>query len=189
MSSKTKAAFIDRDGVINEERNYVHRIEDFILLPGAVEGLTLLHKAGYRLIVVTNQAGIAHGYYDKEDVDRLHDHLRAQLIEHGVNLDAIYYCPHHPLGIVSSLTFECDCRKPSPGMLLQAAKDLELDIAASVLIGDKVSDIQAGKRAGVRCAIIVESGHKIESSVRLEADMVAKDLLSAARVLTASCFF
>jgi D-glycero-D-manno-heptose 1,7-bisphosphate phosphatase len=184
ISSKTKAAFIDRDGVINEERHYVHRIEDFVLLPGVVEGLTLLRNAGYLLIVVTNQAGIARGYFDQAAMDRLHDHLRAQLAEHGVALDAILFCPHHPEGGVKAFTIECDCRKPAPGMLLQAARNFNLDLAASVLIGDKLSDVQAGKRAGVGRTVIVESGHHVGPADRIEADTVVADLLSAARALT-----
>lgn len=182
--STSKAAFIDRDGVINEERNYVHRISDFVLLPGVVEGLKLLRNAGYRLIVVTNQAGIARGYYAQDEMDRLHDHMRELLAEHGVSLDAIYFCPHHPQGSIEHLAIECDCRKPSPGMLQQAAKDFDLNLATSVLIGDKLSDVRAGKCAGVGRTVIVESGHNVERIARLEADVVAADLLAAARVLT-----
>ena len=186
MFVKPKAAFIDRDGVINEERNYVHRIEDFVLLPGVAQGLALLRDAGFRLIVVTNQAGLARGYYDQGVMDRLHDHLREQLALQGVALDAIYFCPHHPSGSVKELAFECDCRKPAPGMLLQAAKDFDIDMSASVLIGDKLSDVQAGKRAGVGRVVIVESGHKVEDAAPLQADDVAADLLAAAQLLTAS---
>lgn len=186
MFVKPKAAFIDRDGVINEERNYVHRIEDFVLLPGVAQGLALLRDAGFRLIVVTNQAGIARGYYDQSAMHRLHDHLREQLALQGVALDAIYFCPHHPHGSVKELAFECNCRKPSPGMLLQAAKDFDLDLSESVLIGDKLSDVQAGKKAGVGCVVIVESGHGVDASARLQADSVAEDLLAAAHLLTPS---
>ena len=184
MSVKPKAAFIDRDGVINEERNYVYRIEDFVLLPGVVEGLALLRDAGYRLIVVTNQAGIARGYYDQAAMDRLHDHLRASLAVSGVKLDAIYFCPHHPQGSVDGLAVECDCRKPAPGMLLQAVRDFDLDLTNSVLIGDKLSDVQAGKRAGVGRTVIVMSGHAVDPIARTEADLIAEDLLAAARTLT-----
>lgn len=180
---KAKAAFIDRDGVINEERNYVHHISDFVLMPGVIEGLQLLRDAGYRLIVVTNQAGIARGYYDHAEMDSLHDHMRELLAEHGVLLDAIYFCPHHPQGSIKDFAVECDCRKPSPGMLLQAAKDFNLDLATCILIGDKLSDIRAGERAGVGCTVIVESGHEVERVARLEADLVALDLLAAAKVL------
>lgn len=188
MSVKYKAAFIDRDGVINEERNYVHRIEDFVLLPGSVKALALLRDAGYRLIVVTNQAGIARGYYDVAAMNRLHDYLCARLEEEEVKLDAIYFCPHHPEGIAKGFNVKCDCRKPAPGMLLQAAQDFNVDLATSVLIGDKASDIEAGKRAGVGLTIIVESGHKIDSADRLEADLVKSDLLEAAISLTRPSF-
>lgn len=183
ISTKPKAAFIDRDGVINEERNYVYRIEDFVLLPGVIQGLILLRDSGFRLIIVTNQAGIAHGYYDQSDLDRLHEHLCAQLHKHGIILDAIYFCPHHPKGLVQALAYECDCRKPSPGMLLRASKDLDLDLANSVLIGDKWSDVQAGRRAGVGRTVIVRSGHSIDPIALCEADDVAADLLEAARIL------
>lgn len=183
MSAKAKAAFIDRDGVINEERNYVHRIEDFVLLPGVLEGLALLRDSGYRLVVVTNQAGIARGYYDEGALDRLHAHLRRLLAGAGIVLDAIYFCPHHPQGSVPRLAVECDCRKPAPGMLLQAANDLDLDLSASVLVGDKLSDIQAGKRAGLQLTVIVESGHQLDAAARAAADSVAPDLLGAARAI------
>jgi len=184
MSTKLKAAFIDRDGVINEERNYVHLIEDFVLLPGIIEGMTMLRDAGYLLIVVTNQAGIAHGYYDQTAMDHLHTHLRTLLLQDDITLDAIYFCPHHPQGRVSELAIECNCRKPAPGMLLQAARDFNLDLNFSVFIGDKLSDVQAGKSAGVGCTVIVESGHSLEPEARVAADMVVVDLLAAARALT-----
>lgn len=183
-SVKTKAVFIDRDGVINEERNYVHRISDFVLLPGVIEGLILLRDAGYRLIVVTNQAGIARGYYDKADMDLLHDYLREQLALHGLVLDAIFFCPHHPEGRIKALAIECDCRKPSPGMLLEAAKYFDINLSTSVMIGDKLSDVQAGKRAGVGCTVIVKSGHDMDCSAYIEADVIAADLHAAALVLT-----
>lgn len=184
MSAKNKAVFIDRDGVINEERNYVHRIDDFVLLAGVLDGLKLLNGAGYRLIVVTNQAGIARGYYSQKEMDILHEHLHKNLALHGVTLDAIYFCPHHPQGEVKSFAIDCNCRKPAPGMILQAAREFDLDLAKSVLIGDKLSDVQAGKNAGVGKTVLVKSGHNLEPSAILEADLVAADLLDAARILT-----
>jgi D-glycero-D-manno-heptose 1,7-bisphosphate phosphatase len=186
LSGKIKAAFIDRDGVINEERNYVHRISDFVLLPGVIEGLSLLRDAGFLLIVVTNQAGIARGYYTEAEMDHLHDHLLEMLAEQNISLDAIYFCPHHPQGSIKALAIDCDCRKPSPGMLLRAAKDFNLNLAKCTMIGDKLSDIQAGKRAGVNRTALVESGHKVEPAARLESDLVAANLLAAARILTST---
>jgi D-glycero-D-manno-heptose 1,7-bisphosphate phosphatase len=144
---------------------------------------TVRQSNGYRLIVVTNQAGIARGYYDQDEMNRLHNHMRELLAEHGISLDAIYFCPHHPRGSIKHLAIECACRKPSPGMLQQAAKDFDLNLATSVLIGDKLSDVQAGKFAGVGRTVLVESGHPLEPTDRLEANVVAADLHAAARML------
>ena len=183
MSEKFKAAFIDRDGVINEEKDYVHRIKDFVFLPRAIDGLKLLRDAGYRLIVVTNQAGIARGYYDEASVKILHEHMSASLAAEGVFLDGIYFCPHHPQGRVEAYTIKCGCRKPAPGMLLRAAHELHLDLAESVLIGDKLSDIVAGLKAGVGRTVIVESGHAVDAAAAAEADFLAVDLYAAALAL------
>lgn len=178
---KAAAAFIDRDGVINEELDYVHRPEDFRLLPGVVEGLRLLQDAGFALVVVTNQAGIARGLYGEADFQRLTAHMRAQLAAKGVRLAGVYHCPHHPTAGIGPWRVDCECRKPRPGMLLQAARDLGLDLAASVIVGDKGSDLEAGWAAGVRLAVLVESGHVPDAQARSNADHTAPGLLDAAR--------
>ena len=178
-----RAAFIDRDGVINVEHNYVHRIEDFELIEGVPEGLAQLAAAGYKLVVVTNQAGIARGFYTVADMDRLHEHLRTELAARGVQIDAIYHCPHHPQGKIPEYAIACDCRKPAPGMLLQAARELNLDLSASVLVGDKISDIEAGRAAGVRMAVLVRSGHSFDGAAEALADAVADDLRAAAETI------
>lgn len=183
-SSVHKAAFIDRDGVINEERGYVHRADQFALLPGVPEGLALLARAGYKLVVVTNQAGVARGYYDEQAVALLHAHMRQLLAAHRVHIDAIYYCPHHPEGAVAQYRQQCTCRKPADGMLRQAAAELGLDLTASVLVGDKRSDIEAGRAAGVAQTVLVESGHALDETARASAGRVAPDLRAAARILT-----
>lgn len=184
-SSLSPAAFIDRDGVINEDLGHVHRIEDFRLLRGATDGLRRLQAAGYRLVVVTNQAGIARGLYTESDYQRLNQHLHATLRRQGITLDAVYHCPHHPEAGLGALRTACECRKPAPGMLLRARDELGLDLARSVLIGDKRSDLESGRAAGVRCVVLVESGHAVGPADRAAADLVCADLLEAAgRIVT-----
>jgi D-glycero-D-manno-heptose 1,7-bisphosphate phosphatase len=179
-----RAAFVDRDGVINRELGHVHRDEDFELLPGAVDGLRRLQAAGYALVVVTNQAGIAKGLYDEERFNALSRHMTALLAREGVRLDGIYYCPHHPRGTVDSYRLDCDCRKPRPGMLLRAAAELNLALSDSVLIGDKRSDIDAGRAAGVGRCVLVRSGHEASTEDEATADACLTDLAAAALWLT-----
>jgi D-glycero-D-manno-heptose 1,7-bisphosphate phosphatase len=143
-----RVAFLDRDGVIIEDTGYVGRVEDVRLLPGAAEGLRLLASDGYRLAIVTNQSGIARGFYTLADFRAVCAQLDLLLQRHGVGIDHLAYCPHAP----SASGDECRCRKPQPGMILDAAAALHADLAASILIGDKPSDIAAGRAAGVgRC--------------------------------------
>lgn len=149
------AAFLDRDGVINEERNYVYRIEDFQFLPGALEACRRFVEAGYLLVIVTNQAGIARGYYDTADFESLTRWMEARFAEAGAPLSGVYHCPHHPDAKLSSLRMACDCRKPAPGLILQAQRQLGIDLRRSFLVGDKLSDIEAGRAAGVgRCFLV-----------------------------------
>jgi D-glycero-D-manno-heptose 1,7-bisphosphate phosphatase len=143
------AAFLDRDGVINVDSGYVHAWEDYRFLPGVFEALRALEEAGYALVIVTNQSGIARKLYSEAAYQALTMRLRQALAERGVRLTGIYHCPHHPDGVVPALSFACSCRKPAPGMLLQAAAEHALDLASSVLIGDRDSDLQAGRNAGV----------------------------------------
>jgi D-glycero-D-manno-heptose 1,7-bisphosphate phosphatase len=174
------AAFIDRDGVINAELNYVGRAEDFHVLPGVVSGLRRLAGCGYALVVVTNQAGIAKGKYSEEDFEQLTQHMRALFAAEGIVFAGVYHCPHHPQGSVARFAVECDCRKPAPGMLLRAARELNLDLAHSVLVGDKIGDVQAGRAAGVRTAVLVESGHALPADALNYADHRCADLADAA---------
>lgn len=175
-----KAAFIDRDGVINEEREYVHRISDFVLLPGAITGLLKLKQADYKLIVVTNQSGIGRNLYSERDFQILTLHMKNMLRHNGVQLDGVYYCPHHPIHGVGEYKATCACRKPLPGMLLQAAVEHNINLSRSVLIGDKLTDIQAGQAAGVKASILVRTGHNLSESDIDNADACVLNLKLAA---------
>jgi D-glycero-D-manno-heptose 1,7-bisphosphate phosphatase len=148
--SHRRAAFLDRDGVLNEDTGYVHRSEDFHWLDGVFDALALLRDAGHALVVVTNQSGIARGLYSEDDHARLSAWMYAQLHTRGIALDAIYHCPHLPQAPLAAWRLDCNCRKPRPGMIHRACAELGLDPAASCLYGDKRSDIAAGRAAGVR---------------------------------------
>ena len=146
-----KAVFLDRDGTLNVNFGYVHRRQDWEWIDGAIKALKSLQSAGFELVIVTNQAGIARGYYQPADVEALHDWMRAELAAHGVTLTGIYYCPHHP---DFGETRHCSCRKPQAGMLVQAARDLRLDLRQSWIIGDQLTDAAAGLKAGTKAVVI-----------------------------------
>lgn len=181
-----KAAFIDRDGVLNEERAFVHRVEDFEFVPGAVEALRALQAAGYLLVVITNQSGIARGLYSEADYLELTAHMRERLHAAGVRLDAVEYCPHLADAPVERYRMDCDCRKPKPGMLRRAIDALDIDAAASFLVGDRQSDVDAGRRAGVGRCFLVRTGHPLTDEAVARADAVYDNLLACARSLAAA---
>lgn len=149
-----RAVFLDRDGTLVRPRHYPSRPEDLILYGEAAPELRRLRSAGFRLVVVTNQSGIARGYFTRDDLQRMHDHLTRELASRSVYLDGIYACPHHLEGVIPELSVACDCRKPKPGMLLQAAADLQLDLGRSWLVGDILDDVEAGNRAGCRTVLV-----------------------------------
>ena len=145
-----KAAFFDRDGTINVEKNYLYKVEDFEFIEGIPELIKKYNDEGYIVIVVTNQAGIARGYYTEEDMNILHRYINEQLAKIGAHIDAFYFCPHHP-----DITGECNCRKPKTGMLEKAIKDWNIDVSQSILYGDKTWDIEAGERCGIsKCYLV-----------------------------------
>jgi D-glycero-D-manno-heptose 1,7-bisphosphate phosphatase len=178
-----RAVFLDRDGVINVDHGYTHRIEDLQFIAGSPEAMALLHGAGWRLVVVTNQSGIARGLFSSEDYERFTAHLRAQLQARGVHLDAVFHCPHLPDAAVAAYRQACDCRKPGPGMLLRAARELTLDLAGSVIVGDRLSDVQAGRAAGVGRCVLVRSGQPIDADEARQADGVFDNLAAYAQTL------
>ena len=148
--SRKPAVFFDRDGVLNDDVGYVHAPEQFRWMPGAREAVKAANDAGSLAIVVTNQAGIGRGYYTEADFEAFSRWIEVQLAEIGAHLDATYFCPHHPEAALPPYLVACDCRKPKPGMILQAAADWDVDLERSVLIGDKDSDMAAAEAAGVR---------------------------------------
>lgn len=174
MTALRRAAFLDRDGVINRDTGYVHRIADFEILPGVVEALSRLQAARYALIVVTNQSGLARGFFDETAYEVLAQYLRDTLAKGGVTLDDIYHCPHLPDAAVARFRRDCDCRKPLPGLLLRAIADHGIDPAASLLVGDKGSDVAAGRAAGVRRCYFV--GDKLGEDAAGSADGSYVDL-------------
>ena len=174
-----RAVFLDRDGTINEEREYLHRVEDFAFIPGAAEAIGRLKDAGFCVVVVTNQSGIGRGYYDEAALCVLHSHLDRELDRFGAAIDAYYFCPHHPEHGVGDYRQECACRKPMPGMLVKAAADLGIDLRRSYIIGDKLADVAAGLAAGCR-PILVRTGYGRDEETLLPEGVSCYDDLRAA---------
>ena len=143
------AAFLDRDGVINIDHGYTYRREDFAFVPGVLAAAAALSAAGFALVVVTNQSGIGRRMYSVQDFERLTGWMREQFAAAGAPIAGVYYCPHHPTDAVGADRRDCDCRKPAPGLLLQAQRELGLDLGRSLLFGDKRSDMEAAQAAGV----------------------------------------
>lgn len=173
--------FLDRDGTLNVEKGYLHKWADWKWLPGVVDGLGRLSEAGFRLVVISNQSGMARGYYGPSQWLRLCRHIGDDLAKAGVRIDGFYYCPHHP-----DIDGPCPCRKPAPGLLFQAARELGLDLEASWMIGDKASDARAGKAAGCR-SLLVESGHGRSEKTLLPPDVpVCANFSEAVRLVLKS---
>ena len=153
MTSVPRAVFLDRDGVLNADRGHVSRPEDFEWMPGVMHALRALKRAGWALVVTTNQSGIARGLYGPAEYENLTAWMHSELAHHAITLDGVYHCPHLPDAPLAAWRRQCDCRKPAPGMLRRAARDLRLDLSACVMVGDKPSDILAGRAAGVAACI------------------------------------
>ncbi len=157
-----KAVFFDRDGTLNVDKDYLYRIEDFQWVEGAVEALRYCHDHGYLVVVITNQSGVARGYYTEADVHKLHSWMNQQLEQMGEKpIDAFYYCPHHPKAKVAEYACECSCRKPQPGLVLRAIKELDIDPAKSLMVGDKQRDVASGEAAGVP-GVLYQGGSLLE---------------------------
>ena len=185
MSHRHRAVFLDRDGVLNEDRGCVVRPEDFTWLPGAIEALQELQHAGWRLVVVTNQPGIARGIYGPAEYDTLTSCMTADLARHGVALDGVYHCPHLPDAPLAAWRRQCECHKPAPGMLRRAARAHKLDLASSVMVGDTAADIAAGRAAGVAACVLIDADHHAGAAIAPAPDFTCGSLADAAHWLLA----
>lgn len=183
-----KAIFLDRDGTLNLDVGYLHQLKDLELFPWTVDALRLLKRAGYELIIVTNQSGLAQGLIAPGFVETCHDEMRRRLQAGGADLDALYYCPHHPRGSVPPLSIDCRCRKPSPGMIEDAVRDRGIDPTSSWVIGDKWLDVNLGRNVGAR-SILVRTGWGAEQEEKRPAgqqvDAVCDNLMHAVSVILA----
>ena len=173
-TANNRAVFLDRDGTIMVDANYVGKVDQVAVIPGARQALKRLQDAGYKLFVITNQSGVGRGYFTREAVESIHAHLNEQFGQAGVRFDRYYVCPHHPED-------NCDCRKPKPKFLLDAAREYGLDLSRCFMIGDRESDIQAGVNAGV-ISILVLTGVGQETLAKQAAkpDHIANDIAEAA---------
>ena len=166
------AVFLDRDGTICKDVHYMRSPEQFELLPGVIEGIKLMNELGVKVIVATNQSGVARGYFTERDLEKIHKQMIEELSKRGAKINAIYYCPHHP-------NDNCDCRKPKIGMLKQAARDFGLNLNKCFIVGDKKLDVETGQNAG--CTSVLIPGPETES--RVGADHIVADLREAAKLI------
>ena len=181
---KQPAVFLDRDGTVCEEVGYLREVKDLQLIPGSAQAIRKIRQAGWKVVIISNQSGVARGYLTEETVQTIHTALREMLLKEEAEIDGIYYCPHHPKGN-PPYNMQCDCRKPKAGMLKQATKDLDLDLNRSIVIGDKLSDVQTAQRLNIP-GILVLTGfgkgelEKYQQNWEKKPDHIAENLLEAA---------
>lgn len=168
--------FLDRDGTINVDHGYVHESDNFQFIDGVIDAMAKLKEMGYALVLVTNQSGIARGMFTEDQFMHLTEWMDWSLADRGVDLDGVYYCPHHPEGTVEEFRQVCDCRKPQPGMLLSAKEELNIDMSASYIVGDKIEDLLAGEAASVGTKVLVRTGKPVTPEAEAKADLVIKSL-------------
>lgn len=176
---RNRAVFLDRDGTIARDVHYCRRVEDFELLPTVPEAIKLLNASGFKVVVITNQSGIARGYFTEDTLAQIHRRMKDELAKCGARVDAIYYCPHHP-------NDGCDCRKPKAALFLQATKELHIDLSRSFVIGDMQMDVDAGKALGCK-TILVTTGPQGASSIVDPPDYATDNLLEAAKWILRGC--
>lgn len=178
-----KAVFLDRDGVINEERDHLKTVEELRVFPGVADSIKTLRERGYLVVIATNQGGIAKGLFTERTLKNIHGVLEARLAKDGATLDGIYYCPHHEEGIVAEYTKACDWRKPGTGMFRQAAKDLKIDFVKSFFVGDSTSDILAGQRVGMKTILVRTGRAGTDGRHDVKPDFIADDLPMALKYI------
>ena len=172
------AVFLDRDGTLNREVGYLHRIEDFCWIPGARQAIRRINRAGMLAIVVTNQAGIGHGYFGEDSVNRLHKHMQVALQMVGAHIDAFYYCPFHPEAVRGRYRRQSKCRKPGTGMFELAIREWSIEVADSFVVGDRNSDLEPGRKLGMT-TVLVTTGYGEKEKGTTAADFVAADIDAA----------
>ncbi|UCB50198.1 MAG: HAD family hydrolase [Deltaproteobacteria bacterium] len=183
---KKPAVFIDRDGTINEQRGYINHLSRFELLPGVTDAVKLLNKNNFFAIIVSNQSGVARGYYPLSLVHQVHELMTKSLEREGGTIDGIFYCPHHPRGIVAEFTAECDCRKPKTGLVNQALKAFDIDMSNSFVVGDRYVDIELAIRLNIK-GVLVKTGYGLGEmeyvipELPVKPNHVAEDLLDAVK--------
>ncbi|HLZ18141.1 MAG TPA: HAD-IIIA family hydrolase [Smithellaceae bacterium] len=184
MEKKFRAVFLDRDGTLNEEVGYLDSAGKLQMIPEAFEAVRRINESGMKAVVVTNQAGVAKGLFSEKFVRDVNDRIQGLFIEYGAQIDRFYYCPHHPSEGVDPYRKICDCRKPEPGLLQQAAQDLDIDLARSYMIGDHLRDVETARRVGAK-GILVTTGHGADQlktsgiTAANQPDYVAKNILEA----------
>lgn len=176
MADKVPAIFLDRDGTINVDHGYVSEIDNFEFIDGVIDAMRELKQMGFALVLVTNQSGIARGMFSEDQFMQLTEWMDWSLADRDVDLDGIYFCPHHPEGVIETFKQSCDCRKPQPGMLLNAQQELNIDMSASYMVGDKIEDMQAAAAAGVGKKVLVRSGKPVTAEGENTADWVLNSL-------------
>ena len=181
----TRAVFLDRDGTIIEDVGYPHERSQIKFLPGVSTAIGLLNENGFKVIVITNQAGVARGYFTEETVKAINRYIQESLAKERAIIDMVYYCPHHVEGVIEEYRQECYCRKPNPGMIEQAVRDFGIDLKKSFVIGDKASDIEAGRRAGCK-TILLANEDSPGKETAIKSDHIATDLYEAVKWLVNS---
>jgi D-glycero-D-manno-heptose 1,7-bisphosphate phosphatase len=187
QAKKNRAVFLDRDGTINEEVGYLDSIDKLKLFPNAAAAIRIINESGMKAVVMSNQSGIARGYFTEEFVGTVHTHIQKTLRERGAFIDAFYYCPHHPTDGLGAYLQSCSCRKPEAGMLIAASEDLDIDLAKSYTVGDMSKDIQVAGKVGAK-GVLVKTGYGVNtiekdftpgSAEVVRPDYIAEDILDA----------